>query len=156
MMVLIIKCQLYGIIDTEPCIIYYYRACITKYILLLPSFYHSLGRFLTTLNLRAQVGDLRYRCTRYFPRLFWDRHPFQFIGIFVICFCYLIYLCFHICYDPWPLLQVFLYLFMLDLLCILYIIPVWGLAYIRDSISALHIYVTVASPYPWDRGVTIP
>ena len=29
------------------------------YILLPPSFYHSLGRFLTTLGLRAQIGDLR-------------------------------------------------------------------------------------------------
>ena len=31
------------------------------YILLPPSFYHSLGRFLTTLGLRAQVGDPSYR-----------------------------------------------------------------------------------------------
>ena len=29
------------------------------YILLPPSFYHSLGRFLTTLGLRAQIGDPR-------------------------------------------------------------------------------------------------
>ena len=29
------------------------------YVLLLPSFYHSLGRFLTTLGLRAQIGDSR-------------------------------------------------------------------------------------------------
>jgi len=36
------------------------------YILLLPSFYHSLGRFLTTLSLRAQVGDPSHRIVRYF------------------------------------------------------------------------------------------
>ena len=29
------------------------------YILLPPSFYHSLGRFLTTLGLRVQIGDPR-------------------------------------------------------------------------------------------------
>ena len=29
------------------------------YLLLPPSFYHSLGRFLTTLGLRAQIGDPR-------------------------------------------------------------------------------------------------
>ena len=34
------------------------------YILLPPSFYHSLGRFLTTLGLRAQVGDPNYRIVR--------------------------------------------------------------------------------------------
>jgi len=111
------------------------------YILLPPSFYHLLGHFLTTLSLRAQVRDLRYRCTRYFLRFFWYRHPFQFIGILVICFCYLIYPYFYICCDHLPLLQVFLYLFMLNLLCILYFFLVlrlsvytWGYfrsAYIR-------------------------
>ena len=34
------------------------------YKLLSPSFYHSLGRFLTTLGLRAQVGDPSYRIIR--------------------------------------------------------------------------------------------
>ena len=35
---------------------------VLLYILLpTPSFYHSLGRFLTTLGLRAQVGDPSYR-----------------------------------------------------------------------------------------------
>ena len=34
------------------------------YLLLTPSFYHSLGRFLTTLGLRAQVGDPSYRIVR--------------------------------------------------------------------------------------------
>jgi len=34
------------------------------YLLLPPSFYHSLGRFLTTLGLCAQVGDLSYRSIR--------------------------------------------------------------------------------------------
>jgi len=29
-----------------------------------------------TLGLRALVGGPRYRCTIYFPRFFWDRHPF--------------------------------------------------------------------------------
>ena len=37
---------------------------LLQYILLPPSFYHSLGRFLTTLGLRAQVGDPRYRLIR--------------------------------------------------------------------------------------------
>jgi len=32
---------------------------VLLYILLPPSFYHSLGRFLTTLGLRAQIGDPR-------------------------------------------------------------------------------------------------
>ena len=30
---------------------------VLLYLLLPPSFYHSLGRFLTTLGLHAQVGD---------------------------------------------------------------------------------------------------
>jgi len=30
----------------------------------------------------------------------------------------------------------------------------WCLAYIREGISDLHIYVAVTSPYPRDRGVT--
>ena len=34
------------------------------YLLLPPSFYHSLGHFLTTLGLRAQVGDPSYRIVR--------------------------------------------------------------------------------------------
>ena len=42
---------------TTSCIIYEYHACTTMYLLLPPSFYHSLGRFLTTLGLRAQIGD---------------------------------------------------------------------------------------------------
>jgi len=50
------------------------------YILLLLSFYYLLGRFMTIL--RAQVRDLKYHCIRYFLRLCWDCHPFQFIGIF--------------------------------------------------------------------------
>ena len=32
---------------------------LLSYLLLPPSFYHSLGRFLTTLGLRAQIGDPR-------------------------------------------------------------------------------------------------
>ena len=35
------------------------------YILPPPSFYHSLGRFLTTLGLRAQVGDPSYLLVSY-------------------------------------------------------------------------------------------
>ena len=58
---LIIKFLLYGITITESCIIYYYRACIQ---LLPPSFYHSLGRFLMTLGLHAQVGAPSYRIIR--------------------------------------------------------------------------------------------
>jgi len=34
------------------------------YTLLPPSFYHSLGSFLTTLGLRAQIGDPSYRILR--------------------------------------------------------------------------------------------
>ena len=30
----------------------------------------------------------------------------------------------------------------------------WCLAYIRDGTIALRMYVTVVSPYPWDRDVT--
>ena len=30
----------------------------------------------------------------------------------------------------------------------------WCLVYIYKGNSALHIYITVTSPYPWDRGVT--
>jgi len=36
------------------------------YILLLSLFYRSLGRFLTTQGLRAQVGDPIYHTVRYF------------------------------------------------------------------------------------------
>ena len=32
---------------------------LLSYLLLPPSFYHSLGRFLTTLGLRAQIGEPR-------------------------------------------------------------------------------------------------
>jgi len=32
----------------------------------------------------------------------------------------------------------------------------WYLAYICEDIFDLRIYVTVTSPYPWDRGVTAP
>ena len=38
---------------------------LLQYILLLPSFYHLLGRFLVTLGLHAQVGDPSYRTVRY-------------------------------------------------------------------------------------------
>ena len=31
----------------------------------------------------------------------------------------------------------------------------WCLAYIREGIFDLHIYVAVTSPYPWDWGVTV-
>ena len=31
----------------------------------------------------------------------------------------------------------------------------WGLAYVREGISALRMYVVVASPYPRDWGVTL-
>ena len=62
---LLIKCLLYGITDTDVLQIIMVPVLL-QYILLLPSFYRSLGRFLTTLSLRAQVGDLRYRSIRYF------------------------------------------------------------------------------------------
>ena len=41
------------------CLYYYYI-----YYYLPPSFYHSLGRFLTTLGLHVQVGDPSYRVVR--------------------------------------------------------------------------------------------
>ena len=44
-----------GITDTKLCIIYFYRACITIVLLVLPLFYHSLGHFLMTLDLRARL-----------------------------------------------------------------------------------------------------
>jgi len=40
------------------------------YVLLPPSFYHSLGRFLTTLGLRAQIGDPRTEGALESPRRF--------------------------------------------------------------------------------------
>jgi len=136
-------------------VLYIIVIVLLYYIVLLSSFYHSLGCFLMTLGLRAHIGDPRYCCIRYFSRLLWDPHPFQFMGIFVSCFCYIIYPCFHICSDYCPLLQVFLYLFMLHLLCILYIFLVlrlsvhtWG--YFRSA----YIHIAVASSYPRDRDVT--
>ena len=47
------------------------------YILLLPLFYHSLGRILTTLGLRAQVGDPSFRIIRYVIGLHRTRHRHQ-------------------------------------------------------------------------------
>ena len=47
--------------DVLPIII---MLVLLLYILLPPSFYHSLGRFLTTLGLHAQVGDPSYRIVR--------------------------------------------------------------------------------------------
>ena len=45
---------------------------VLSYILLPPSFYHSLGRFLTTLGLRAQVGDPSYRSIRECLGVTWE------------------------------------------------------------------------------------
>ena len=42
------------------------------YILLPPSFYHSLGRFLTTLGLHAQIGDPSYRIIRECLGVTWE------------------------------------------------------------------------------------
>jgi len=58
---LLIKCLLYGITDTESCIIYYYRACIII-VHITASFILSLTRSLSDdLSLRAQVGDSGFR-----------------------------------------------------------------------------------------------
>jgi len=48
--------------------IYYHDYTTIINILLLPSFYHSLGRLLMTLSLHAQVGDSSHRSTCYFTR----------------------------------------------------------------------------------------
>ena len=61
---MLIICLGYGITITTACIIYYYCTCITIMHIMPPSFYHSLGRFLTTLGLHAQVGDPSYRIIR--------------------------------------------------------------------------------------------
>ena len=48
---------------------------VLLYILLPPSFYHSLGRFLTTLGLYAQIGDPSYRSFRECLGVTWEIPP---------------------------------------------------------------------------------
>ena len=45
---------------------------LLQFILLPPSFYHSLGRFLTTLGLHVQVGDPSYRSFRECLGVTWE------------------------------------------------------------------------------------
>ena len=49
---------------TPSCIYSSIMLIVLQYILLPPSFYHSLGRFLTTLGLHAQIGDPSYHSFR--------------------------------------------------------------------------------------------
>ena len=134
--------------------IIYYRDCTTVVYITASSFYHSLGRFLMTLSLRAQIRDPRYRCTRYFPRFFWDRHPFQihryhyclvFISLFIHIFIYIMItdpFCRYSCTT-----------LKLKLLCILYYFPSLRLS-ICTRLYFHPMYVAVVSPYLLDWGVT--
>ena len=81
----------------------YYYVCIT-----VPSFYHSLGRFLTTLGLRAQIGDPRTESALESPRKFliWPIHRY-FSNSFQLSYLFLYSISVMI---TDPLLQVFLYL----------------------------------------------
>ena len=59
---LLMICLLYGIHHHVLYIIIV--LVLLLYLLLPPSFYHSLGRFLTTLGLCAQIGDPSYSTIR--------------------------------------------------------------------------------------------
>ena len=101
--------------------------------------------------------DLRSEISLYqiFSEISLRRHPFQilrylcdlFLLSYLSLFSYLLwsltffcrYSCTYLC---WTYCGSYIYS--------LY----WGLAYIRESIFTQRIYVAVASPYPWDRGVT--
>ena len=61
---LLLTCLVYGIPSSHHVIHIITVLVLLLYILLPPSFYHSLGRFLTTLGLHAQVGDPSYRIIR--------------------------------------------------------------------------------------------
>ena len=121
---LLIICLLYGITVTESCIIYYYRVCIT--------IVYITASFILPLT-RSLSDDPGFACPgwrselSYCQIVHWihigDSSSRPFIGIFVIYFCYLIYPCFHICYDHWPLLQVFLYLFSAEIIVYIICIP---------------------------------
>ena len=79
------------------------------YILLPPSFYHSLGRFLTTLGLRAQIGDPRTESALESHRRFllWPIHRYL-SNLFLLSYLSLFFISVMIA-DLF--LQVFLYLF---------------------------------------------
>ena len=84
---------------------------LLSYILLFLSFYHSLSRFLTPLDLCAQVGDLRHRSTISLDthrRLVIDtNHRCFYCLVFISLFIY-IFICIM---TTDPFLQVFLYFF---------------------------------------------
>jgi len=63
------------------------------YILLPPSFYHSLGRFLTTLGLRAQIGDSRAESALKSHRRFliWPIHRYL-SNLFLLSYLLLLFL----------------------------------------------------------------
>ena len=57
--------------------LYIIMIVLLYYILLLPSFYYSLGHFLMTLSLRAQVGAQRFCNTRYFLKYYLETVTFS-------------------------------------------------------------------------------
>ena len=56
----------------QPHVLYIIVLVLLLYILLPPSFYHSLGRFLTTLGLHAQIGDPSYHSFRECLGVTWE------------------------------------------------------------------------------------
>ena len=108
---MLIICLGYGITNTTSCIIYYYRACITTV--------HITASFILPLT-RSLSDDPGFACPgwrselSYCQIVHWihigDSSSRPFIGIFVICFCYLIYPCLSVMITN-LFLQVFLYLF---------------------------------------------
>jgi len=95
-----------------------------------------------------------------------DPSPILFKVSLLFCLYFLIYPCFHIYHSHWSLLQVFLYLFMLKLLCILYLfhaltfrVYTWGYfrpAYIRRRsnpvCARLERYSKCSVLHDWTKG----
>jgi len=121
-----------------------------------PSFYHSLGRFLTTLGLRAQIGDPRTvvsECALESPRRFLigpiHRYP---CNLFLLS-----YLSLFFSYLLWSLTSFCRYsctYFMLELRYWWRLSFVLRLSVRTWGFSALRMYVAITSPYLRDWSVT--
>ena len=144
--------------------IWYHYYIIMYYILLSCRYYYRTYYSFFILPLtRSLSDDPGFVCPgwrselQYYQIVPWshigDSSLRLFIGILVIYFCYLIYPCFHFWYAHWPLSASILLLIYAGLIVDYIYSWYWGLAYIRESISALRIYVTITSPYPWDRAL---
>ena len=97
---------------------------VLLYILLPPSFYHSLGRFLTTLGLRAQIGDTRVVVSESAlesHRRFLIETLYRYLGDFIFVISFIpVFISVMITN---PFLQVFLYLFPAGTIMSMEVIP---------------------------------